>query len=233
MRFIRNKNLFKSFLITCALALSGAVFTVSAQDETYIKTGNDIDNMMEQHMDYYEQINDIIETYPAFTYNYGIKDGKVTDVIVNGIDNEIDRKRLEVVLFDLNSKHNMLDAKSDRIGVFYSVDDYPEYAEGEQALEQEILSHLEYPEDAKNWGVEGTIYVKIIVNDEGKIPFATTSTNIETSVDRYLDDLREQAVAAVKETSGNWEPAEVEGVEVASLAVIPVTFELETYPYIN
>lgn len=36
----------------------------------------------------------------------------------------------------------------------------------------------------------------------------------------------------LKETSEEWKPAEVEGVEVVSLAVIPITFELETHPYL-
>ncbi len=231
MRFVKIKKFVKTFLITSGLMLSGAVLTASAQDGM-MTSGNDMQNMKDQHMDYYEQIGDIIEAYPAFTYKYRLEDGKVSDVVVTGVDNDIDRKRLEVVLFDLNSKHNMINAKSDRIGVFYDVDDYAHYTKGEKALENELLSHLRYPEGAKDWGVEGTIYVKVIVDDEGRIPFATTSTNIESSVDRYVEDLREQAVKAVKETSGNWEPAEVEGVEVASLAVIPVTFELNENPYL-
>lgn len=212
--------------------LSGAVFTASAQNGMMTQTGDDMSKMKEQHMDYVQQINDIIETYPAFSYKYRMKDGKVNDVVVTGVDNDIDRKRLEVVLFDLNSKRNMLDPKSNRVGVFYDVDNNARYAEGEKALENELLSHLEYPQGAEDWGVEGTIYVKIIVDDEGKIPFATTSTNIETAADWYLEDLEEQAVEAVQKTSGDWKPAEVEGVEVASLAVVPVTFELTEHPYI-
>jgi hypothetical protein len=232
MRFIKIKEFVKTLLISCALLLSGAVITASAQDDMKVKTGYDIDNMKHQDMDYVQQINDIIETYPAFTYNYSIEDGKVTDVTITGIDNEVDRKRLEVVLFNLNSKRNMVNAQADRVGVFYNIDNNARYTEGEKALERELLTHLEYPEGAKDWGVQGTIYVKVIVDDEGKIPFATTSTNIESSVERYVDDLREQAVAAVKATSGDWEPAEVEGVEVASLAVIPVTFELSDHPHL-
>jgi len=210
---------------------SGAVLTASAQNGM-MTSGDDISKMKHQHMDYVEQIGDIIEAYPAFTYKYKLEDGKVSDVVVTGVDNDIDRKRLEIVLFDLNSKRNMINAKSDRIGVFYDVDDHARYSKGEKALENELLRHLEYPEGAKDWGVEGTIYVKVIVDDEGRIPFATTSTNIESSVERYVDDLREQAVAAVKETSGDWEPAEVEGIDVASLAVIPVTFELNEHPFL-
>jgi hypothetical protein len=81
-----------------------------------------------------------------------------------------------------------------------------------------------------NWGVEGTIFVKFVVDENGENPFATTASNIETSMDRYLEDLERQAVEAVKATSGDWEPGKVNGVEVASMAVVPITFEFETHP---
>lgn len=231
MRILKIKKIAKTFLITCALVLSGAVFTASAQNGTIMNSGNDMGDMKDQYMDYVQQISEISETYPVFSYKYVMKDGKLNTVVITALDDEIDRKRLEVVLFDLNDKRNMIDTKANRIGVFYDVDSHARYAKGEIALKNELLNHLQYPKGAKNWGVEGTIYVKIVVDDEGNIPFATTSTNIETSADSYLDDLREQAVDAVKETSGDWEPAEVEGVEVASLAVVPVKFELMENPY--
>lgn len=207
--------------------VAGAVFTASAQKDMMIKSGNNPNNMKDQHMDYVQQINKIIETYPAFSYHYTMENGRVKDVTIMGIDNDFDRERLEVVLFNLNSKRNMVDAESNRVGVFYDFDKPARYEDGELALHKELRSHLEYPEEAEDWGVEGTIYVKVIVDDEGNIPFATTSTNIDASVERYVDDLRAQAVEAVHETSGDWEPAKVNGVDVASLAVIPVTFELD------
>ncbi|MEX2513376.1 MAG: hypothetical protein WD398_10765 [Cyclobacteriaceae bacterium] len=72
--------------------------------------------------------------------------------------------------------------------------------------------------------------LEFVVDENGEIPFATTSSNVETSVDRYLDDLEEQAISAVKATSGDWEPGKVSGVNVASLAVVPVTFDFEKNP---
>jgi len=226
MRILKIEKFVKTILITSALILSGALLIASAQ-KSMMMSGDDLDKMKDQKMDYVQQINKIIETYPDFSYKYKIEDGKVTDVFVTGVDFEIDRKRLEVTLFDLNSKNNMVNTKSDRIGVFNDVDDNAMYAKGEKALENDLLSHIEYPHGAKDWGVEGTIFVKFIVDDDGNIPFITTSTQIESSQENYVEDLCQQAVAAVIETSGNWEPAQVEGVDVASLAVIPVTFELD------
>jgi hypothetical protein len=39
-------------------------------------------------------------------------------------------------------------------------------------------------------------------------------------------------IDALKTTSGKWEPAEVEGVDVSSLMVVPVTFDFRKHPFI-
>jgi len=49
-------------------------------------------------------------------------------------------------------------------------------------------------------------------------------------MDFYLEDLEEQAIRAIKATKGKWKPAEVDNVEVASLSVLPITFDFQTNP---
>ncbi|WP_296702746.1 energy transducer TonB [Algoriphagus sp.] len=199
---------------------------VKAQDLN-INTIADLENLQDRDMDYLRQIHEITKDYPAFAYEYTMNDGKVTDVIVTGVNSDMDRKRLEVILFDLKSNKNKLKNKSNRVGVFYSVDENAEY-KGD--LKEDVLSNLKFPADAKDWGIEGTIFVKFVVDENGEIPFATTASNIDTSVEYYLEDLENQAVSAIKATSGNWEPAEVEGVDVSSLEVMPVTFDFQKNP---
>lgn len=225
-QILKNKSMkiFTSFILVFSmLALSSA----TAQDN---KKSGDMEKVQDENMDYMKQIYRIVKDYPQFSYSYTFDDGEVEDVVVTGVEDEIDRKRLEVMLFDLKSNKNRIKNKPNRVGVFYSVDKAAEYKNGRDALEEKILSNLKYPEDAKNWGVEGTIFVKFVVDEDGEIPFATTSTDIETSMEVYLNELEEQAIEAVKATSGNWEPAEVDNVDVSSLAVVPVTFDFEKNP---
>ena len=165
--------------------------------------------MQDENMDYLNQINNITKDWPEFSYTYSIENGKVTDVTVTGVEDIMDRKRLEVLLFDLKSNKNMMKNKANRVGVFYSVDEEASFNGGRDDLQDKIINNLKYPEDAKDWGVEGTIYVKFVVDQDGEIPYATTATNIETSRENYLNELEEQAVEAVKATSGEWEPAKV------------------------
>lgn len=204
-------------------------FPSQAQNQETVNSMSDLEDLEDRNLDYLKQIHKIGKDYPAFSYTYTIEDGEIQDVSVTGVDDVVDMKRLEVAIFDLKSNKNMMKAQQNRLGVFYSVDEEPEYA-GDMELDRKILSNLKYPEEAKNWGVEGTVFVKFVVDEEGEIPFATTSSNIETSMESYLEDLERQAVEAIKATSGNWEPGKVNGVDVSSLAVVPVTFDFEKDP---
>lgn len=216
------------------LLLLGMVVSIPgySQNQKSVESISELEDLEDRNLDYLKQIHKIVKDYPAFSYTYTIEDGEIQDVEVTGVDNSVDRKRLEVTIFDLKSNKNMMKARQNRIGVFYSVDEEPEYT-GEMELDRKIQSNLKYPEKAQNWGVEGTIFVKFVVDENGEIPFANTSSNIETSMESYLEDLERQAVEAVKATSGNWEPAKVNGVDVASLAVVPVTFDFEKNPSIR
>jgi hypothetical protein len=223
-----KKSVFKlSAILLIVFSLFG-LSTYAQQNKSM--SISELEKLEDENMDYLKQVYKVVKDYPAFSYTYSMEDGQVQDVTVTGIDSDIERKRLEVILFDLKSKKNMLKNKANRVGVFYSVDEPAAYNGGRDELEREIRNNLEYPFDAKNWGVEGTIFVKFVVDANGEIPFATADSNIETSMEMYLEDLQEQAVSAVKATSGEWEPASVEGVEVASLAVVPVTFDIEKHP---
>lgn len=231
MKFTSTKKSFLKLFTLTFIAFSLMTFTANAQRDDI--TSSSLEEIQDENMDYMKQISKIIKDYPAFAYTYDIEDGKVVNVNVTGVEDDIDRKKLEVILFDLKSNKNMIKNKANRIGVFYSVDEPAEYEGGRDDLQREIQSNLKYPEDAKDWGVEGTVFVKFVVDENGEIPYATTSSNIETSMEMYLKDLEVQAIEAVKATAGDWEPGKVDGVEVASMAVVPVTFDFEKNPSIR
>ncbi len=85
---------------------------------------------------------------------------------------------------------------------------------------------------AKDWGFEGIVFVKFVVDEDDKITFATTSEDIETSVAAYVDDLEKQAESAIKASSGNWIPGEINGISVPTLAVVPLTSDFIKDPFI-
>ncbi len=231
MKFTGTKDsIFKVFTLA-TIVFSMIAFTGNAQKNDFSRS--ELEKLQDENMDFMNQISEIIKDYPTFSYSYDIEDGEVVNVNVTGVERDIDRKKLEVILFDLKSNQNMIKNQANRIGVFYSVDEPAKFTEGRGELRDVIQNNLEYPEDAQDWGVEGTVFVQFVVDDNGEIPFATTSTNIETSMESYLKDLENQAIEAVKATSGKWEPGKINGVGVASMAVVPVTFDFQRHPSIR
>lgn len=191
-----------------------------------------IEKIEDRNMEYLEDLYKITKKYPLFSYRYEMQNGEIKNVTVTGVDYMPDVEKIRIKLLDLQSNKNQLKHTPSRIGVFYAVDKNAYYKDGKEALKNTLHEHLKYPVDAKNWGVEGTIYVRFVIDDKGKIPFASTTDNIDTEIKQYEDDLKKQAVSAIKATSGDWEPGKVNGVSVASFHIIPITFELEKSPFI-
>ena len=223
MKLFKNINILTLFFVFLLIQS-----TVYSQQESLSQS--ELEEMQDVNMNYLFQINEIVKDYPAFSYSYSMKDGNLEDVTVTGVDHGIKRKQLEVILFDLKSNRNKMKSSANRLGVFYSVDKEASFEGGEDALENTVLDNIKYPDGARNWGLEGTIFVRFVVDANGEIPYASTTSNVDTSVEIYLEDLEEQAIRAIKATEGEWEPAEVENVKVASLSVLPITFDFEKNP---
>lgn len=189
-----------------------------------------LEDLQDENMVYYTEIYRIVDDYPEFEYRYIYSDGEVEKVIVENVDDEMDRKKLEVLIYELKKNREAQKNIPTRTGVYYCVDEEAEPEEGFRTFYNNLYENLSYPEEAREWGAEGNVYVKFIVDSEGEIDFMKATEDIEASTDRYVKDLKEAAMEAVLATSGNWEPARVSGVPVASWAVIPVIFKIEPYP---
>lgn len=204
-------------------------YSLNAQ-ELAENTLTGIKKLPNQNMSYMKDLNKIIRQYPHFSYSYKMNDGKLSSVTLTGIENKPELKRIKVVLVNLKSNENMIKSKANRLGVFYTVDKFAHYKGGQMAFDNQLHNNLTYPQDAKNWGVQGTIYVKFVVDANGKIPFITTSDAINPREQPYVKDLESQAVDAVKSTSGHWNAGEVNGVKVPSLVSVPITFDIKPDP---
>ena len=190
-----------------------------------------LEKLQDKNMDNIETICKITKSYPAFAYTFEKVNDEINSITITGVENEMDKEKLKVAIIDLNSNKNLLKSKANRMGVFYSVDKNARFKDGEKAFQMMLNDNLHYPENAKDWGAEGTIFVKFVVDTDGNIPYITTSENLDTDIEAYKKDLEKQAVSAVKSTSGKWIPAKLDGVEVPSLLVVPVSFELKKEPW--
>lgn len=95
----------------------------------------------------------------------------------------------------------------------------PEYSDGEAALYKYIAQNIQYPEQAKTNGIEGKVYVRFIVMDNGNIVNVEVSRGIGGGCD-------EEAVRVIKGMP-KWKPAMHEGKPVNVQYVIPINFKLQ------
>jgi hypothetical protein len=227
-KLVINKSLFNPLSLVF-LTYSLLMATTANAQQYKLSSNNDELKVLEgKNMNYINEIDKITKQFPEAEFSYNFANGKLKDVTVTGIDDIMTRQHLEVVLFNL--KNNKLKNESDQLGVFYTVDKEPHYKGGEDALENTIQNNLTYPKDALDWGASGTIYVKFVVDENGKIPYITTSDMVNTHNKTYKKELEQHAIQAVEATSGKWTPAQEDGVNVASLAVVPIKFKEELAP---
>jgi TonB family protein len=103
--------------------------------------------------------------------------------------------------------------------VFIVVEDMPKFQGGTVAdFRKYVQQKLTYPEEAKEKGLEGTSYVKFIVDEEGRVD--------EVEVIRSSHDILDQAAVDVIRNSPEWEPGKQRGKKVKVQFTVPMVFKL-------
>jgi TonB family protein len=109
--------------------------------------------------------------------------------------------------------------ESDKNGVYNYTEIMPQYPGGQNNLDQFIQTHIEYPQDAIDNGVEGTVTVIFAVDKQGKV----SSPYVQGSKLGYgLDD---EAIKVVNEMP-KWTPGSIKGKTVKTYYYLPITFTL-------
>ncbi len=102
---------------------------------------------------------------------------------------------------------------------FIVVEDKPEFPGGESAMKKFIREHVQYPEQAKDNGVKGSVYVKFIVEKDGSLSNIQVIKGLGSGCDK-------EAKRVVKEMP-EWEPGQQRGRAVRVFVRIPVHFPPE------
>lgn len=222
-QFIRKQI---TFLFTLLFFAAGTL-SVSAQKKMDDKKLKDMQAKNEAYM---VDLYDVIYGYPQFNYKYVYDDGKLKEVVVVGVDNPEDKNRVAALLYEMRTNKDKMKNYCDAQGVYYAPEREAEPKAGYTEFRKEIQENLEYPEDAKNYGVEGTVYVKFIVDEYGNISKIKAQDAIDSPYEGRVKELEREAVAAVQEVDEEWEPAIVDGDYVESFVVVPVTFDFKKSP---
>lgn len=103
--------------------------------------------------------------------------------------------------------------------IFVNVEKMPQFPGGERALIKYIAEHIKYPEMAKENDIQGTVYVKFVVDEKGNV----TNVGIIRGVDEHLD---QEAIRVVKSLP-KWTPGEQNQKPVKVSHSLPIRFALQ------
>ena len=103
--------------------------------------------------------------------------------------------------------------------VFFIVEDMPEVPGGELALRKYIAENVRYPEMAKENDIQGTVYVRFVVDTDGSVK------NVE--VIRGVDQLLDKEAIRVVQSLPKWKPGKQRGKAVKVSHSVPIKFQLQ------
>lgn len=101
---------------------------------------------------------------------------------------------------------------------FKVFDNQPIPEQGMKALYDYIGENLKYPQEAKEKGIEGKVFVQFIVDKDGKLTEVMAIKGIGGGCD-------EEAVRVLK-ASPKWSPASVMGKPVKVRMILPISYKL-------
>lgn len=103
--------------------------------------------------------------------------------------------------------------------IYLSVEISPEPPGGYAQYELYLLENQRYPEQAKQMGIEGKVFVEFVVNTDGTLQDFGFVKGINNKLDK-------EAMRLIKE-GGTWTPGKNNGRNVRAWFVMPVTFKLK------
>jgi protein TonB len=102
--------------------------------------------------------------------------------------------------------------------IFTVVEEQPEFVGGEATLREFLSKNLTYPQMAKETGIQGTVFLTFVVNENGKVSDVRLLRGIGGGCD-------EEAIRVVN-SMPNWKPGKQSGKAVRVQFNLPVKFIL-------
>ncbi len=119
---------------------------------------------------------------------------------------------------DEEIQKNKKEVKAVETEFFITVEKMPSFPGGEEELMKFLAENLEYPQDAREKGIQGKVYVTFIVEADGSV------SNVK--VLRDIGGGCGDEAARVVKTMPKWEPGKQKGKAVRVQYNLPVKFVL-------
>ena len=145
------------------------------------------------------------------------EDRKTAGIIFDKNSRGLNTESVNVKIIEIPESEYAFEATD---GVFTVVEEPAVPKEGMTAFYDYISQNLKYPEQAKNAGVEGRVYVQFVVSETGEI------TNVKSvkGIGAGCDD---EAVRVIQNAAA-WNPARHKGQIVKHRMIVPINFALNS-----
>lgn len=108
--------------------------------------------------------------------------------------------------------------EKDKRGIYTRAEVAPAYSGN---LENYIQDNIEYPQDAIDNSIQGTVQVQFAVDEKGNV------SNVSTLGNKLGYGLEEEAIKVVSGMP-KWTPGQVKGKNVKTWRTLPITYQLES-----
>lgn len=119
---------------------------------------------------------------------------------------------------DIADLKDILEESKEEDQTFSYVEQMPTYPGGIPAMRKYISDHLNYPEEVREAGVQGTVTVQMTVSKTGDV--------VNIKILKGLDPLCDQEAVRVISRMPRWIPGKHNGRAVSVLYVIPIVFQI-------
>lgn len=99
---------------------------------------------------------------------------------------------------------------------FAAVEEMPQFPGGEKAMYDWLYAHLNYPESARERGVAGSVWIRLVVSETGKVKNAKVARGIDPECDA-------EALRAIQ-SMPDWIPGRKNGRKVPVYYTLRIVF---------
>lgn len=149
---------------------------------------------------------------------------KVTEVI-NIVEDDVeidDELEIEDTEADQDTEIQIVEIQEEEAveeaEVFFIVENMPEFPGGDLELRKHIAQNVQYPEIAKENGIQGRVFVQFVVNQKGEVE--------QVKVVRGVDPALDKEAIRVISTLPKWKPGSQRGKPVKVSFTVPINFQL-------
>lgn len=220
-RYVLILPVFASLFLTFSCQPDEEEVTREAVAQSYeevksdlVKVDQEIQMLVNHYYPTQEQRTKAVDKYreqnPGSLLNEAVLlKGKASSAVISQVEALINRRD------ELREKQmNLPDAD----GVYTVVENQPEPQGGLKTFYQHIGNNMRYPQQARQAGIEGKVFVQFVVDEYGQI----TQTKVLKGIGGGCD---EEAMRVLKEAP-EWTPGTANGHAVSVKMVIPITFHL-------